>query len=165
MTTLPKLAVRDAIIVALVAAAWIGLLPASEGRPLLSDSLALMLGLGVTVSAYLLHEWGHALAGLMAGSRVHAPASLGSVSRFSFDPEVNGKAQFAAMSVGGFVVTAAAMGFVYFVLPDGYMASRVARGGVTVLAAITVFVEVPLLLYGLVARRLPGVVAVFRPEG
>jgi hypothetical protein len=159
-----KLAVRDALIVAVATAGWLGLLPLSEGRPLISDSLALLLGLGVTVSAYLLHEWGHALAGLMFGSRIHAPASLGSLSLFSFDAEANSKTQFAAMSIGGFVVTAAAMGFVYFVLPDGYMASRVARGGVTVLASITVFVEVPLLLYGLLARRLPGVVAVFRPE-
>jgi hypothetical protein len=161
---LRKLAIRDALIVAVAAAGWMGLLPLSEGRPLLSDALALLLGLGVTVSAYLLHEWGHALAGLMAGSRIHAPASLGSISLFSFDVEANSKGQFAAMSIGGFIVTAAAMGFAYLVLPDGYMASRVARGGVTVLAAITVFVEVPLLVYGLLARRLPGVVAVFRPQ-
>ncbi len=100
----------------------------------------------------------------MVGGRLHAPASLVSISLFSFDTEANSKTQFAAMSVGGFVVTAAAMGFVYLVLPDGFVASSVARGGVTLLAAITVFVEVPLLVYGLLARRLPGVVAVFRPQ-
>lgn len=162
---LVRLAIRDAAIVAVAVAAWIGLLPLSEGRPLVSDALALLLGLGLTVSAYLLHEWGHALAGLIAGSRIHAPLSLGSISLFSFDTEANSKIQFAAMSVGGFIVTAAGMVVVYLVLPDGYMATRVARGGVTLLAAITVFVEVPLLVYGLLARRLPGAVAVFRTQG
>lgn len=161
---LARLAIRDALIVSMAAALWIGLLPLSEGRPLVSDALALLLGLALTVSAYLLHEWGHALAGMMAGSRIHAPASLSSISLFSFDTEANSKGQFAAMSLGGFIVTAAAMLFAYLSLPDGYMATRVARGGVTLLAAITVFVEVPLLVYGLIARRLPGVVAVFRPQ-
>ena len=79
-------------------------------------------------------------------------------------PGVSARTRWYREPVWTVVVTAAAMGFVYFVLPDGYMASRVARGGVTVLASITVFIEVPLLLYGLLARRLPGVVAVFRPE-
>ena len=67
------------------------------------------------------------------------------------------------MSLSGFAVTAAAVFVVGWHLPDDWLAARVARGGVMVLAAITLFIEVPLLLYGLVTDQIPSVVAVFDP--
>ena len=68
------------------------------------------------------------------------------------------------MSLGGFAVTAIAVWFAYGWLPGEPLAARVARGGITLLASITLFVEVPLLLAGLATGRIPSVVAVFRPQ-
>ncbi|NNL65127.1 MAG: hypothetical protein HKP30_02685 [Myxococcales bacterium] len=152
-----KLALRDVGILVGSLLLW-RLLAERSGVPgPLGDVLGVLLGVLVAACFYLLHEWGHAL-GAMATRSVLAPArSLAGVSLFSFDSKRNGRGQFAVMSLSGFAVTALAVWFVYFVLPDGLLASRVARGGVLLLTALTVLIEVPLLVAGLVRRELPPV--------
>jgi membrane-associated protease RseP (regulator of RpoE activity) len=128
------------------------------------DAIGLLAGLGLVMTAYLAHEWGHALAALITGATIHPPHTLAHPSLFSFDTQTNTTYQFAMMSLGGFAVTAVAVWFAYGWLPEEPFAAKVARGGITVLASITLFVEVPLLLVGLATRRIPRVVAVFRPR-
>lgn len=155
----PALATRDAILVAATGFAWWLFWQSSLGAGPVADFVGLLLGLAVGASVYLLHEWGHTLGALASGSVVTPARSLRAVSLFSFDSKRNDRRQFAAMSLAGFVVTAVAVWFVYQVLPGDALATRVARGATLVLASLTVFVEVPLLLTGLVTGRIPPVEA------
>jgi hypothetical protein len=95
-------------------------------------------------------------------------ANLRSPYAFRFDPDANTLAQFVVMSLGGFVVTAAAVGIAYGVLPGDLLATRVARGAIVALTTLTVGLELPLLLYGIARGRVPREAAVAvegSPEG
>jgi len=159
-----KLAARDSAIIGATALLWWAFADASAGRGMLADFVGLLVGLAVGASIYLLHEWGHTLGGLLSGSVVHANPSLRAISLFSFDSKRNSRSQFAIMSLSGFAVTALAVLFSYGVLPDGLLASRVARGAAMVLASLTLFVEAPILVAGLVRSEIPAAVEVFTPE-
>lgn len=154
-----RLALRDLGIVAGVAALWRLLAPLSDGGSPLADFVGVPLGLSVALACYLGHEWGHLLGALASGSRVAAPRSLAAVQIFSFDSKANGRGQFLAMSFSGFAMTGVALLLVYGVLPDGLLASRVARGGVLFLTALTVLVEFPLVAWSLLREDLPPVEA------
>ncbi len=155
----PAFALRDSLLVAGTGLAWWLLHGAAAGTGPLADFLGLLLGLAFGASVYLLHEWGHTLGALATGSVIAPARSLRAISLFSFDSRRNDRRQFAAMSLSGFVVTAVAVWFVYGVLPDELLASRVARGATLVLASLTVFIEFPLLAAGLITGRIPPVEA------
>ena len=152
-----KLAVRDAGILVGTWLLWRLLAERSAAAGPLADFVGLFLGLAVAACFYLLHEWGHALGALATRSALTPARSLAGISLFSFDSKRNDRFQFAVMSLAGFAVTAVAVWFVYAVLPEGPLATRVARGGVLFLTSLTVFIEVPLLVAGLVRRELPPV--------
>jgi hypothetical protein len=153
-----RLAVRDTLLIILSVSAWMQLAPLGDA----SAAAGWTAGLALALVAYVAHEWGHALAAMAARSAIYAPRTLLHVSLFSFDARANSVRQFMLMSLGGFAVTGVAVLMAHFVLPADELAGRVARGGIFVLASITLFVEVPLLLYGLARGRIPAVVAVFR---
>ena len=153
-----KLAIRDALLIVTALAAWFLLAPLGNSNA----TAGWIAGLAATLVAYLAHEWGHALAAMAAHGHVYPPRTLLHVSLFSFDAQRNDLRQFTAMSLGGFAVTAVAVAIACLVLPSDQLAGRVARTGILVLASITLFVEVPLLLFGLAKRQIPSVVAVFR---
>lgn len=155
---LQRLAIRDGLLVILAVVVWTRLAPLGSA----SAAAGWTAGLALAILAYIAHEWGHALAAIAARGVIYPPRTLLHVSLFSFDPRANSVRQFALMSLGGFAVTGVAVLAAHFLLPIDELAGRVARGGIFVLASITVFVEVPLLLYGLARGRIPGVVAVFR---
>lgn len=160
---LVKFAIRDLALATVGISLWLWLAPVADSVPF-GDAMGLLAGLGLVTTAYLAHEWGHALAALVTEARIHTPHTLLHVSLFSFDTQTNTTYQFAMMSLGGFAVTAIAVWVAYGWLPEEPFAAKVARGGITLLASITVFVEIPLLLVGLATRRIPAVVAVFRPR-
>ncbi len=157
-----RLAVRDALFIAATLAGWHYAAHWSAESSMRGDIAGVVLGVAVATCFLLLHEWGHLLGALATASRVHAPRRLTSRFLFSFDTQANTRRQFAIMSLSGFVITAIAVAVVYTQLPPALLATRVARGLVMVLAALTVFLEVPLLLYGLFARSLPPI-EVFKP--
>jgi hypothetical protein len=101
------------------------------------------------------HEWGHLLGALASGSALRRPTSLRARSLFDFDSKQNSRAQFFAMSFPGFVATAVALWVVYALLPSDLLATRVARGAVVFLAFLGVVLEVPLVVYALVSRKVP----------
>ncbi len=157
-----KLAGRDGLILAGVAALWVLAAPWSGGRGALADLSGVVVGLGLGVGAFLLHEWGHLLGGLAARSEVHAPASLRSVYLFSFDSKRNSRRQFLVMSFSGFAVTALAVWLAYGLLPGELLATRVARGAVAFLASLTVFLEIPIVLVSLLRPKALPPVEVFQ---
>jgi hypothetical protein len=158
-----KLAVRDLLLLAAFAALWWWAAPLSAGDGFVADFLGLAAGLGLGVGHYLLHEWGHALGGLATRSVIRPAASLRSRFLFSFDSQENSRAQFLAMSFSGFAVTGVVLWAVYTQLPDVWLATRVARGAVLFLVALTVFIEFPLVIYALVRNRVPPVETVDNP--
>lgn len=152
-----RLGLRDLAIAAAVVGAWPFLAPLSAAESALADFVGVLLGLAVAVACYLGHEWGHLAGALATGSRVAAPSSLTAISLFSFDSKRNDRRQFIVMSFSGFAMTGVALGIVYGVLQDGLLATRVARGGVLFLTALTVFIEFPLVFWALLRDDLPPV--------
>ena len=151
---------RDLSIVALAVAAWWALASRSAHSGFVADFSGWIVGLLVFACAYLAHEWSHYLGAVLTGSRVRVGTNLASGFLFSFGSEGNSLGQFVVMSVSGFIATAIAVAFAYLVLPDAYLATRVARGGVLFLTFLGVVLELPLLLYALVTRSVPRQAAV-----
>ena len=152
-----RIALRDLIIAAVVVAAWAYLAPLSAVEGALADFVGVALGVAVAFACYLGHEWGHLAGALATGAKVAAPEKLSSISLFSFDSKANDRRQFLMMSFSGFAMTGVALAVVYGLLPDGWLATRVARGGVLFLTALTVFIEFPLVFWALLRSDLPPV--------
>lgn len=159
-----KLLARDASLVAAVSAAWVLWWPWSTGSGAVADLVGVLLGMGAGMVVHLGHEWGHLTGALLTGSRVAAPAKLTSAFLFSFDSRRNSQRQFVIMSLCGFAVTALALVVAYTLLPSEALATRVARGLVVFGAALTVFLETPLLIASLLSGSILRQVEVFRPQ-
>jgi hypothetical protein len=156
-----KFAARDASIIAIAAAVWWLVAARSAGTGYVSDFTGFVAGLLVGVSGVLLHEWGHLLAAVACGSVLQVNHNLRSTFIYSFDTRRNSLGQFVIMSLGGLAVTAALVISFYVWLPDTLLASRVARGVVLFLAFLGVTLELPLFLFALATRRVPGAAAVY----
>ena len=152
-----RLAIRDGLVLAAIGALWWLAAPASAGSGPVADLLGVVVGLALGVGGYLIHEWGHLAGALASRSVVAAPEKLSSISLFSYDSKQNGRAQFLVMSFAGFAMTGVALLVVYGLLPEGQLATRVARGAVLFLTALTVFVEFPLVIWSLLRDDLPPV--------
>ncbi|CAM9891376.1 unnamed protein product [Discosporangium mesarthrocarpum] len=160
---LQRFLVRDLVIVTLAGLAWRLLAPRSAGVGFVADLSGWIVGVLLFVCAYLAHEWSHYLGAVASGGKAEIGDNLSSGFLFSFGPEGNTLGTFVAMSLGGFAATAAAIAFFYLGLPDEYLATRVARGGVLFLALLGVTLELPLLVLGLVTRSVPKQAAVQPP--
>jgi len=150
-----KLAVRDGIIVGVAAALWWAFAESSAGSGLLADLTGLIVGFGLGASAYLFHEWGHIAGAAASGGVLRPGAGLHSVSNFQFDTEQSTRAQFLWMSLGGFIATGLFLWGYYVLLPDGLLATRVARGSIAFLTLLGLTLELPLVLYSLVTNKIP----------
>ena len=162
MTMFQKFAVRDGVIVATAVAAWAAVADLSAGPGPVADLSGVIAGLLVGASAFVLHEWGHLLAGWAAGGVAHPNSHLKSGFLFSFDDK-NSLAQFLVMSIGGFVVTGFFVWLVYLRLPDELLATRVARGAIAFLASLTLLLEFPLVAVALFKGHTPAQAAVKLP--
>ena len=152
-----RIAVRDLAILAAVVLGWTTLGSLTVGDSPLADGLGVVLGVGASICAYLGHEWGHLAGAVLMRSRVAGPAGWRSLSLFQFDSKANDRRQFLVMSFAGFAMTGLALAIVYGALPDGWLATRVARGGVVFLALLTFVLEVPLVFWALLRDDLPPV--------
>jgi len=155
-----KFALRDALIVAASLGLWWLLAGYSADGGPMGDLTGWVCGVMLAVCAYLAHEWSHYIGAVVVSSKLTPGTSLASGFLFSFDAEGNSLAQFVTMSIAGFAATAAVLLAYYLFLPDEYLASRVARGGVLFLAFLGVVLELPLLLMGIFKRGVPRQAAV-----
>jgi hypothetical protein len=151
-----RFAARDVSILAISVGFWWLLAERSSGVGVLADFAGVAAGLMLGVCAYLLHEWGHLLGALATRSRLKVAQSLRAAFIFSFDSRENSLAQFLVMSFSGFAATAAVVWAFYVYLPEGLLATRVARGGVLLLAFVGLVLEVPLVLFALRKRTIPS---------
>ena len=152
-----KFLARDLAILAATAIAWPLLAPLSAGDGALSDVTGVLSGVFLAVCAYLLHEWGHLLGAAAGGSTFRLGTSLRSPSLFTYDSKRNSAGQFLAMSFAGFAPTIFALWAVYALLPPDLLATRVARGLIVFLGLLGLTLEVPLVLYTLVTRKVPPI--------
>ena len=151
---------RDLVIVALTLVLWWLLAEDSSGNGATADLSGWIAGLMMGVCAYLAHEWSHYLGALAMRSHMQVGTRLASGFLFSFEADRNSVAQFVVMSLSGFLATALVIFAFYAYLPDNYLATRVARGGALFLALLGVVLEVPLLLTGVLTKKVPKQVAV-----
>jgi hypothetical protein len=152
-----KMAIRDVLFLIAGTMLWRVAAPWSAGDGMRADLAGVALGAWIGLGGYLLHEWGHLAGALATRSHVEAPTRLTSGFLFSFDSRRNTLRQFLVMSFSGFAATAAVVWAFYTFLPDGLLASRVARGIVVFGAMLTVVIELPLVGYSLLGRGLPPV--------
>ncbi len=105
--------------------------------------VAILAGVLLAVSGYLVHEWGHLLGALASRSVVHLPESVSAVFLFKFDTGLNSSRQFLWMSIGGFIASAIVIALYVAILSLDLLADRIALG-LTVLGVLATFVlEVP----------------------
>ena len=152
-----KLLARDLTIVALTALIWRLGADASAQPGVAGDFAGVLAGLTIGVAGYLLHEWGHLIGAMLAGSTVRPPKSLASGFLFSFDSRANTRGQFLSLSFGGWIATVLVLWFVYAVLPPDLFATRVARGFVAGNVLLIILLEFPLVGYSLWTGRVPPV--------
>jgi len=152
-----NLALRDVTVFAVALLVWHYFAGYSQGTGALSDFAGVAVGALVALCAHLLHEWGHVVGG-MAGRSVMQPGkSMKSLSLFVYSSKANSKKQFMLMSVCGFFATGIVVLFCFFVLPDDYLASRMARGYSLIQVLLAVVLEFPLVAWALVGKSLPPV--------
>lgn len=156
MNMFQKFALRDAIIVGLAGAAWWSIAGMSAQSGPIGDLTGVVTGALIGASAFALHEWGHLLAAFAAGADAQPNSHLKTTLLFSYDAEHSSLGQFLIMSAGGFAVTGFFLWLTYGVLPDGLLATRVARGIVAFQASLTVLLEFPLVAIALFKGRAPA---------
>jgi hypothetical protein len=136
-------ALRDAAILAAALALW-SIDSRLRGAPGAGPALAAGAAGAVTALAgYLGHEWGHLLGGRLGGAVLHPPAHVTDPFLFRFDADRNGRAQFAAMSLGGFAASAAIVAALLAWLPLDALSGRVALGLTAAGVLATLVLEVP----------------------
>ncbi|MEL6324197.1 MAG: hypothetical protein AAFQ84_08210 [Pseudomonadota bacterium] len=158
MRAFRRLAIRDASIVAATIVAWLSLGHLSADHGWTADAVGAGLGVAAALVAWIAHEWGHLVFGSAVGATFRAPTKIATVYLFGFDNRQNSRTQFITMALGGFAATAIALWCVFNLLPADWMATRVVRGLVLIEALAIVVLELPGLLFGIVAYgRLPSV--------
>lgn len=155
--TFSQLALRDVAIFTATVAAWHYLAVYSVGTGAVADFIGVGVGALIALCSHLLHEWGHVIGGFAGRSAMRPGTSLKSLSLFVYSSKGNSKRQFMLMSVCGFIATAIVVVFCFFVLPDEYLASRVARGYSLIQVFLAVVIELPLVAWALFGKTLPPV--------
>lgn len=146
--------VRDLTILASTIALWWLSLSVEPGTTLAS-ALSICAGVGASICAYNLHEWGH-LIGAHFTQSTYVPAKrLISPFLFSYDANRNTRGQFLIMSLAGFAATAAFLIAFSLWMPQDQLAGRIALRAAFVLAGLTVVIEGPIFLRALFGSSVP----------
>jgi hypothetical protein len=137
------LALRDlGILAATLGLWWADAALRAEGG-VLAAAVAIAAGAATALSGYLAHEWGHLLGAHLSRSAVSLPDSPLSVFLFRFDTGRNGRSQFLAMSLGGFVASALVAALLLGVLPMHALSTWVALFLTALGLLATAILEVP----------------------
>jgi membrane-associated protease RseP (regulator of RpoE activity) len=102
-----------------------------------------LTGFFTALVGFLLHEWAHLAGALATGSKVHYPNRVLAPLLFHFDTEENDRAQFLAMSYGGYVGSAIGTLAILLFAPLDTLAGRTALGLAVVGGIVTAVAEVP----------------------
>lgn len=132
--------------------------------PWLATTVAVMAGVMTAVVGFLVHEWSHLAGARFTGSRVHYPNRLLAPLLFHFDTKENDRAQFLAMSYGGYLGSAVGVAAILLFAPLHELSGMVAAGLASLGMIVTFIAEVPTTVRVLRGAPLPSGYAFVPPK-
>ena len=139
-------ALRDAVIVAVTLLCWWGAQSI--------EALGIIAGIGLGLSAYLLHEWVHLLAAIRQKASVEFATRWYAIFLFNMRTAVISKRAFFDISFAGFFATL--LYLVFFLSPPPSNVQAVALLLAQCLAALTLIFEAPIAIWAMVTDRVPA---------
>ena len=139
-------ALRDAVIVAVTLLCWWG----SQSI----ETLGIIAGVGLGMSAYLFHEWAHLLAAIRQKASVEFATRWYAIFLFSMRSAVISKRAFFDISFAGFFATLLYLLFFLSLPPSNVQA--VALLLAQCLAVLTLIFEAPIAIWAMVTDRVPA---------
>ena len=139
-------ALRDAVIVAVTLLSWWG----SQSI----ETLGIIAGVGLGMSAYLFHEWAHLLAAIRQKASVEFATRWYAIFLFSMRTAVISKRAFFDISFAGFFATLLYLLFFLSLPPSNVQA--VALLLAQCLAVLTLIFEAPIAIWAMVTDRVPA---------
>lgn len=139
-------------------------LRAAPAPTTLSAAVGVVAGVLVALSGFLVHEWGHLLGARLSASAVHFPSRIAAPLLFHFDVTKNTRAQFLAMSMGGFIATLFAVAAVVRIADRSAWSGRTALVLTVVGVIVTFVLELPVAYRVWRGGELPDGFAFRKPE-
>ena len=139
-------ALRDAVIVAVALLCWWGAQSI--------EALSIIAGIGLGLSAYLLHEWAHLLAAIRQKASVEFATRWYAIFLFSMRSGMISKRAFFDISFAGFFATLLYLLFFLSLPPSNVQA--VALLLAQCLAVLTLIFEAPIAIWAMVTDRVPA---------
>ena len=139
-------ALRDAVIVAVTLLSWWG----SQSI----ETLGIIAGVGLGMSAYLFHEWAHLLAAIRQKASVEFATRWYAIFLFSMRSGMISKRAFFDISFAGFFATLLYLLFFLSLPPSNVQA--VALSLAQCLAALTLIFEAPIAIWAMITDRVPA---------
>ena len=139
-------ALRDAVIVAVALLCWWGAHSI--------EALGIIAGIGLGLSAYLLHEWAHLLAAIRQKASVEFATRWYAIFLFNMRTAVISKRAFFDISFAGFFATLLYLLFFLSLPPSNVQA--VALSLAQYLAALTLIFEAPIAIWAMITDRVPA---------
>jgi len=139
-------ALRDAVIVAMTLLCWWGAQSI--------EALSIIAGIGLGLSAYLLHEWAHLLAAIRQKASVEFATRWYAIFLFNMRTAVISKRAFFDISFAGFFATLLYLLFFLSLPPSNVQA--VALSLAHCLAALTLIFEAPIAIWAMITDRVPA---------
>ena len=139
-------ALRDAVIVAVTLLSWWG----SQSI----ETLGIIAGVGLGMSAYLFHEWAHLLAAIRQKASVEFATRWYAIFLFSMRSAVISRRAFFEISLAGFLATLLYLLFFLSLPPSNVQA--VAMLLAQCLATLTLIFEAPIAIWAMVTDRVPA---------
>ena len=139
-------ALRDAVIVAVTLLSWWGAQSI--------ETLGIIAGVGLGMSAYLFHEWAHLLAAIRQKASVEFATRWYAIFLFSMRSGMISKRAFFDISFAGFFATLLYLLFFLSLPPSNVQA--VALLLAQCLAVLTLIFEAPIAIWAMVTDRVPA---------
>ena len=139
-------ALRDGVILAVTLLCWWGAQSI--------EALGIIAGIGLGLSAYLLHEWAHLLAAIRQKASVEFATRWYAIFLFSMRSGMISKRAFFDISFAGFFATLLYLLFFLSLPPSNVQA--VALLLAQCLAVLTLIFEAPIAIWAMVADDVPA---------
>lgn len=137
-----RMLLRDLTVLAATLALWSWSRDLDAAQSALAMPVGIFAGVSAVVVGFFLHEWGHLIGALIAGSAVEYPPTIRSIFLFKFG-ESNGRRQYLWMSAGGFVASILVIAAMVLTLSFNALADWVAIALVVIGVIATFILELP----------------------
>ena len=137
-----RMLLRDVAVMMVTLALWRWSRELDAAQAALAIPVAVMAGVSAAVAGFVLHEWGHLLGALAAGSAVEFPSTVRSLFLFKFG-EGNNRRQYLWMSGGGFAASIVVIAFLAATLNVHALADWIAIALVVAGVIATFILELP----------------------